>query len=355
MFQGDVVLSRIFYWILLILIIGTFCYLVSDVLAPFLISFVFAYILQPLIERNTARYSLSRSIISLFVFCVFVSGFVLIVLVITPIIYQQFSLFVVKIPKYKASFQENITLLTDHINSFDPDAADKIAEISRSAINSMFSVVTSFANHIWDYTIATINVFALVALVPIILYYFMRDWGKIVSALESLMPEHGKNKMREIFISINELLSGYIRGQLNICLILSVYYVIGLSLIGIDLALLLGLLSGFLIIIPFIGAIASFILASLSCYVTFGFGYEFIYMTILYVIGHTVEGYILAPKIIGNKIGLHPVWIIFAVFAAGSLFGFVGILFAIPLAGIVKVLVLQFLDYYKTTSFYRGR
>lgn len=355
MVERDVFLSRLFYWMLLIIVVGTFGYLVSDVLAPFIVAFIFAYILQPIIERNTARYPLTRSVISFLIFSVFVSGFVLIALVITPIIYQQFSLFVVKIPKYKASFQENITLLTNHINSFDPEAADKVAEISKSAINSMFSVVTSFANHIWDYTIATINVFALVALVPVILYYFMRDWTKIVSALEGLMPEHGKNKMREIFISINELLSGYIRGQLNICLILSVYYVIGLSAIGIDLALLLGLLSGFLIIIPFIGAIASFILASLSCYVTFGFGYEFIYMTILYIFGHTVEGYILAPKIIGNKIGLHPVWIIFAVFAAGSLFGFVGILFAIPLAGIFKVLVLQFLDYYKTTSFYRGR
>lgn len=355
MFEGDVVLSRIFSWILLTLAIGSFCYLVSDVLAPFLVAFVFAYILQPLITRNKARYPFSRSVISLLVFCVFVSGFILLTLVVTPIIYQQLSLFVVKIPKYRDSFQENINLVINYINSFDPEAANKISEISKSAVNSIFSVVSSFANHIWDYTVATINVFALVALVPVILYYFMRDWEKIVSALEGLMPEHGKNKMREIFISINELLSGYIRGQLNICLILSIYYTIGLSLIGIDLALLLGLLSGFLIIIPFIGAIASFLLAALSCYVTFGFGYEFIYMTILFIVGHTIEGYILVPKIIGNKIGLHPVWVIFSVFAAGSLFGFIGILFAIPIAGIVKVLVLQFLDYYKTTSFYRGR
>lgn len=348
-------MNKIFYWLLLFLIIAGFLYLVSGILAPFVISFIFAYILQPVIERNSIRFGVKRSIVSLIIFCVFISAFIMIVLLISPVIYQQIFLFILKIPQYKAYFQENITLLTNHINSFDPDAANRIAETFQSAVNSMFSIVATFVNHIWDYTIATINTFTLLALVPIILYYFMRDWKKIVTSLKEIMPEHGKNKVQEIFTSINELLSGYIRGQLNICIILSIYYTIGLSIIGIDLALLLGLLSGFMIIIPFIGAIVSFCLSALSCYILYGFGYEFIYMTTLYVIGHTVEGYILTPKIIGNRIGLHPVWIIFAVFAAGSLFGFVGVLFAIPLAGILKVIILQVLGYYKTTGFYKGR
>ena len=135
---------------------------------------------------------------------------------------------------------------------------------------------------------------------------------------------------------------------------LTVYYIIGLNLIGIDLALLLGVLSGFLIIIPFIGAMISFLLVTISCYFTFGAGIELVYVIALFVIGHTVEGYILAPKIIGDRIGLHPVWIIFSVFAAGTLFGFLGIMFAIPLAGIVKVIVTNIIDYYKSSKIYKS-
>lgn len=112
-----------------------------------------------------------------------------------------------------------------------------------------------------------------------------------------------------------------------------VYYVLGLNFIGFDLALLLGVLSGFLIIIPFIGAIISILMVTISCYFTFGAGIELLYVIILYIVGHAVEGYILAPKIIGNRIGLHPVWIIFAVFAAGSVLGSIGLVFAIPIAG----------------------
>ena len=176
----------------------------------------------------------------------------------------------------------------------------------------------------------------------------------MVSSIESMLPMRGKSKVREIFTSINQLLSAYIRGQLNICMMLAFYYVLGLNFIGLDLALLLGILSGFLIIIPFIGALISVLLVTISCYFTFGAGTELVYVIILYAVGHTVEGYILAPKIIGNRIGLHPVWILFSVFAAGSVFGFIGIAFAIPIAGIVKVLLSHAIDYYKSSNMYKN-
>lgn len=346
-------MNKVFFWGILLVLTGLFTHAISDVLAPFLIAFVFAYILQPIIDRNCQKYGIGRRVVSIFIFLIFVSSFVLIMLILVPIIYNQVALFVKKIPQYRLYFQKSLTSLSESVSAVDPEASKKVIEAATAAMNSMFSIVTSFANHIWEYTIATINIFTIIALVPIILYYFMRDWTEIVETAQSLMPENGKSKIREIIISINQLLSAYIRGQLIICLLLTVYYVIGLSLIGIDLALLLGILSGFLIIIPFIGALASFFLAVLSCYVTFGPGAELLYVTGLFVFGHTVEGYILAPKIIGNKIGLHPVWILFSVFAAGSLFGFIGILFAIPIAGIVKVLLSHSIDYYKSTRFFR--
>jgi len=347
-------MNKAIFWSFTLLILSSIFYLVSDTLAPFLTAFIFAYLLQPVIDNNCKRFNLPRNFFTLSVFILFLSCFIAITVLLVPLIYKQFAIFIGKIPQYKNNFQDAITILSNKLDNVDPELAAKVSDSAQSFINSAFSVFASFANHIWHYTLATINFFALIALVPIILYYFLRDWPQMVKTVESLFPVRGKSKIREIFISINELLSAYIRGQLNICFLLTVYYTIGLSLIGLDLALLLGVLSGFLIIIPFIGTLISFLLITLSCYFTFGPGIELVYVFVLFAVGHTVEGYILSPKIIGDRIGLHPVWIIFSVFAAGSLFGFLGIMFAIPLAGIVKVLLTHIVEYYKSSKMYKS-
>lgn len=347
-------MNKIIFWTSTLLIAIIMIYLVSATLAPFLISFIFAYLLQPLIETNCKRFKLPRSLATFGVFIMFFSGFIAIMVLLVPIIYKQIAVFVSKIPQYKSNFEVAASAWSEKLDAIDPELAFKVSDSAQSLINSGFALFASFANHLWQYTLATINFFAILALVPIILYYFLRDWPKIVSNVESVLPMRGKSKVREILISINELLSAYIRGQLNICLMLSVYYVVGLHIIGLDLALLLGILSGFLIIIPFIGALISLLLVIISGYFSFGAGVELVYLSILFVIGHAVEGYILSPKIIGDRIGLHPVWIIFAVFAAGSLFGILGIIFAIPIAGIVKVLLSHMIDYYKSSTMYKN-
>lgn len=345
---------RLAFWSVILIIACSFIYLISNTLAPFVIAFIFAYLLQPVIDANCHKLKLPRGAVTFGVFTLFFSGFIAIIVLIVPIIYQQIAIFVKKIPQYKGNFDSGISMWSEKLNEVNPELANKITEAAHNFLDSAFSMFASFANHIWQYTLATINFFTIVALVPVILYYFLRDWPKIVSSVESILPMRGKSEVREIFISINELLSAYIRGQLNICLMLSFYYVLGLNLIGLDLALLLGVLSGFLIIIPFIGAMISILMVTISCYFTFGAGIELLYVIILYIVGHAVEGYILAPKIIGDRIGLHPVWIIFAVFAAGSVLGFVGVVFAIPIAGIVKVLLAHIIAYYKSSKMYKN-
>lgn len=347
-------MNRLAFWSIILAVACSFIYLVSDTLVPFLVAFIFAYLLQPAIDTNCRKLKLPRGIATLGVFIMFLSGFVAIIVLIVPIIYQQIAVFVSKIPQYKSNFQSGIAAWSEQLNEVNPELSNKVTESAQNFLDSAFSIFASFANHIWQYTLATINFFTIVALVPIILYYFLRDWPQIVSSIESILPMRGKSKVREIFTSINELLSAYIRGQLNICLLLAFYYILGLNLIGLDLALLLGILSGFLIIIPFIGAMISVLMVTISCYFTYGAGVELLYVIILYVVGHSVEGYILAPKIIGDRIGLHPVWIIFSVFAAGSVFGFIGIVFAIPIAGIVKVLLSHVIDYYKSSKMYKN-
>ncbi|NRB11152.1 MAG: AI-2E family transporter [Rickettsiaceae bacterium] len=349
-----IILNRAIFWGSFLCVALVLFYLVSNTLAPFIISFIIAYLLQPAIESNCTRFKLPRGLVVFGVFLLFISIFVTALVLLIPVIYQQVAMLLKKIPDYKNYFEVEILKIINKLDALDPEIADKITDSINSFTNTVFSVITTFANHLWEYTMATINFFAIIALVPVILYYFLRDWQKMVQNVESILPIKGKSKVRKIFVAINELLSAYIRGQLNICLLVALYYTIGLSIIGLDFALLLGIIAGILIIIPFIGALISFLLIFISGYFTFGTSIELLYLVIFFAIGHIIEGYLLTPKIIGDRIGLHPVWIIFAVFAAGSLFGFIGVLFAVPIAGIIKVLFSYFMEYYKSSEIYKG-
>lgn len=347
-------MNKLIFWLLVVLILAGLIYAVSSTLAPFIIAFIFAYILEPVIRWICIKLHIRKNTATMGVFIIFLAIFIGLLVLIMPIVYNQLLSYANKIPQYKASIDSLILSWSERIDKIDHAFADKISESGHNLVNGILKIISSFIQNIWEYAMATINFFTIIALVPVVLYYFLRDWGKIVRAIESLLPIKGKSKVREIFHSINSLLAAYIRGQLNICIILTCYYVIGLSIIGVDLSLLLGLFSGFMIIIPFIGILLSFLIVMTNTYFTFGTGGELFCVIILFIIGHIIESYILTPKIIGDKIGLHPVWIIFSVIAAANLFGFIGLFFAIPIAGIVKVLLFYLLDYYKSSKMYKN-
>ena len=339
-------------WSLIFLSITVLLYVTSDIMAPFLIAFILAYMLHPAAEFCSSKFSLSRNKSIFIIFMAFLGLFAALVTLITPIIYSQISLFVGKIPQYKSNVSQAISFWSARLELFDPDISEKISNYLQDAVENMLNGFSSFLEHIWHYTMATINFFTVCVLVPFVLFYFLRDWNEIVRCFESLLPVKKQGQVKQLAISINQLLSAYIRGQLNICLLLSVYYVIGFSLIGIDFSLLLGLGAGFLVLIPFIGAIISYLVVLFSCYVSFGVGNEMIYLTLIFVISHILEGYFLTPRIIGNRIGLHPVWVVFAVLCSADLFGLIGIFFALPVAGIIRIIFLHVVDYYKASSLY---
>ncbi len=346
-------MNKAIFWTIILFCFGYFIYLVSDTLTPFVVSFIFAYLLQPAIDNNAKRLNIPRAWITSTIFTWFIGLIILGATILLPIIYNQIWSFIHKIPKYKKHLEIGVENLTSKFDNIDPEITNKITDAVQNVLNNILSVVALAANNLWGYTLATINFFTIIFLVPIILYYFLRDWPQIIEEFEKLLPIRGKSKIRVIFTEINELLSAYIRGQLNICLILSIYYALGLTFIGVELALLLGIITGFMIIIPFIGVLIPFCLAMLSCYFSYGLTEPLLYVIILFTVGYLIESYILTPKIIGGRIGLHPVWIIFAVFAIGSLFGFVGIIFAIPIAGIIKLLTIHLIDFYRSSKFYK--
>lgn len=348
-------MNKIIFWSIIGVVISVTLKLISGVLTPFFIAGVISYLLQPSIDRILLRYKLSRTVVVSVISLLSFSFFVIIAVVLLPIIYQQIALLINKIPAYNNYLQtELMPIVTKEIQSLDPNIASKIKDSVSNFVNGTFILIKGLANNIWRYTMVTINLFILILLIPIILFYFLRDWHKMVKIINNLLPLNGKKKIEKLLCAINDTLSAYIRGQLNVCLLLSLYYSISLSVIGLDLAVLLGIVSGLSIIIPFVGIFISFILTMVISYFAFGFSSKLIYIIIIYFIGSIVEGYILTPKIIGDKIGLHPLWIIFAVLAFGNLFGFVGIFFAVPIAGIIRILFLSAIDSYKASKFYKG-
>ncbi len=345
--------TAIFWLVFLGLFISGFM-LISDTVKPFFIAFIISYLLQPAIGFIASKFKISNKFASSIIYLIFLSIFFLSLTILVPIIYGQIFTFINNIPKYKNYLQaEILPPIMAKIYSIEPDIAGKIKNSLSNFINSIFTILGSIANNFWRYTIITINIFVLFLLIPIILFYFLRDWAKIIANMKSLLPIKTRPKILEILSAINNLLSAYIRGQLNICLLLSTYYSIAFTVIGIDLSLLLGILTGFLVIIPFIGTFISFLLTLIIGYLTFGMTAKLLYIMIIYLVGNIFESYIITPKIIGDKIGLHPLWIIFSIFACGSLFGIIGIFFAIPIAGITKILLLNLIKFYKSSKFYR--
>lgn len=346
-------MNKLIFWAIVFCVIFASIALISNVLVPFIAAFIIAYMLRPLIDWISNCCKLSKKATSYLVFFLFINVFIILFILLFPIIYHQTAILINKTPLYKSYLQaEFVPFIMQKFHSMDPEIAYKVKESVDGFFNITFSAISVLFNNLWGYTLATIHVFTVLILVPILLFYFLKDWPKMMSFIEQLLPMKNKDKILEILSSINSLLSAYVRGQLNVCLLLSCYYGIVLTLIGVDLSLLLAALSGFLIIIPFIGTSISFSLALIISYFKFGLTLKLSYVIITYVIGYFAEIYILNPKILGDRIGMHPLWIMFAVFACGSVFGFWGIFFAIPIAGIIKIILQFTIRWYKSSRFY---
>lgn len=332
-------MNKTILWFCALGIVLSIIWLFGSIITPFVISFLLAYILHPLVNKITSKCSINKAVVAIFIAVCFTAVAVLLLTLIVPLIYEQVSLLISQLPVYKTYIQGNIIpLLTDKMRYISPDITMRIQSILQGAINNMLGIVASTVNNILDYTMATIGMMFTILLIPIILFYFLRDWPSQTLPFEDLIPNGWLKITKTTLSKIDNLLSAYIVGQSNVCFLMALYYSVGLSVVGLNIGVLLGIISGLTIIIPFVGFLLSFGSALIIGYISFGVGHEILYIAILYITGSVIEGSILTPKIIGDKIGLHPLWIIFSVLAGGHLFGIVGLLFAIPAAGVCKIL-----------------
>ena len=346
---------QISFWLVAALILALFLYIFSDVLLPFVAGLVLAYFLDPVADR-LQRIGLSRIMATVVILITFIVVLVLAFVILVPVLATQMAEFAGKLPEY-------LTRLQPLITSFDPqwleqrfgvDAAS-LKEGLNSVLTSGFGLLTTVFTSIWSSGVALVSIVSLFVVTPVVTFYMLLDWDRMVATVDSWVPRDHVQTVRAIATDINTSTAGFVRGQGTLCLVLGAMYAVGLTLTGLNFGILIGLFAGLISFIPYVGSLTGLVLAVGVAFVQFWPDWTMVVaVAAVFFIGQFIEGNILSPKLVGKSVGLHPVWLMFSLFAFGALFGFVGLLIAVPAAAAVAVLVRFAIARYLESPLYKG-
>lgn len=329
-------------------------YLFQSVLLPFVAGILLAYLLDPPVNRLT-KLGLGRGWATLAVLAAFAILLVGVVLLVVPMLQQQITDLITKLPDLVASLREKlggfITMLQSRISAQD---MAKIEDAVGGKAGDIFSMLPALLGGLLTRGLALFNILSLIFITPIVAFYMMRDWPIIVATVDGWLPKRQAPTIRRLFVEMDQKLSGYIRGVSMICLILAVFYGTALSAVGLDFGLVVGLIAGLLAFIPFVGAIFGFIVSVGLAIAQFSEWTSIALVAGIFLIGQAAEGNFLQPLLVGRQVNLHAVWIIFALLAGGAVFGFLGVLLAVPFAVVIAVLVRFAIEQYRESPLYLG-
>lgn len=345
--------SVIIFWILALVAFFLFISLVSNILLPFVVALIAAYFLDPAADK-LEEIGLSRTIATLVITLIFFWSLVLVGFLTIPLLYEEIVKFVQKVPEYVGIFNEKVLPeFSKLMQKIDPESIDNAKKAASDLSSHVFSFVGKVMGSAWNSGLALVNLFSLFFITPVVTFYMLRDWDKMMEKLENYLPPLYKPTILDQLSKIDTTLSAYIRGQTNVCIILGVFYSVALSFKGLDFALFIGMGTGLLSFIPYVGVIFGFIAGLLVAFFQYGGDWtNMAVVALIFISGQIIEGNFITPKLVGDKVGLHPVWIIFGMLCGASLFGFVGILIAIPVTAIIGVLARFFLEKYLDSKIY---
>ncbi len=330
-------------------------YVLREVLLPFVAGITLAYFLNPLADR-LERLGVSRMVASLTMIAVMILAFVVLALLFLPILGTQVSAFVQGLPNTIARMQTVLTdetreWLTKIVGDRLPDLNKSLADIVAEGAKWM----VGFLGSIWAGGQAIFSIVTLIVIAPVIAFYVLYDWHKMVAKVDGWVPLRHRETVRELATEMDRAIAGFVRGQAGVCLILGAFYAVALSLAGLNFGVLIGMISGLITFIPYVGSLTGLLLASVVAIAQFWPDWTWILLIVgIFFLGQFLEGYILQPKLVGESAGLHPVWLMFALFAFGYLFGFVGLLLAVPIAAAMGVLLRFGLQQYMASALYTG-
>ena len=333
-----------------------FVWLFSSILLPFVAGLVLAYFLDPVADR-LERMGMSRLWATLVILGVFVILFVVALLIVVPLLAGNLTEFLDKAPEYARRLQQLIIdkggpLLKSFGPRFSvPDLQGQVGGIIAKGATWLGDLLAS----IWSGGQALVGILSLIVVTPVVAFYLLVDWDRMLAKMDAWVPPRHRDTVRELAGEVNDAIGGFIRGQALVCLLLGTWYAVGLTLVGLNFGFLIGMIAGFLTFIPYVGSLTGLVLAAGVAVVQFWPDWLWIGAVLaVFFTGQFLEGNILSPKLVGEAVGLHPVWLMFALFAFGSLFGFVGLLIAVPVAATLGVLARFALRRYLASPLYRG-
>jgi predicted PurR-regulated permease PerM len=333
-------------------------YLLRDVILPFAAGLALAYLLDPLADR-LQRLGLGRLSASLLILALFVVGLLLTLLIVAPIAAKQVAGLVTTLPGMVSRLQgiivERAGPLLQRVGG-----ADVLTDLQSSVgtlVGQGGSWLMAFLGSIWSGGQALISIVSLLVVTPVVAFYILLDWDRMVDKIDAWVPPRHREVVRCLGREIDGAITGFLRGQTLVCLILGTFYAVGLFFVGLNFGVLIGLIAGFLTFIPYVGTLTGFLLSVGVALVQYWPDSDWLHIGLtigVFVVGQFLEGNIISPKLVGDSVGLHPVWLMFALLAFGSLFGFLGLLIAVPVAASIGVLVRFALRRYLESPLYHA-
>ena len=335
------------FWLLVAIIMAFSFYFLRTILLPFVIGIAVAYFLDPVVDKLEER-KWNRSLATLFTLFVFLALVIFLVFLLVPVLTNQLKNFAQFLPIVKDKLQLIIDAVAGILNN-KVDA--KVLDVPASGLVKWS---TKMLGGVIDGGAAIADLLSLFLITPLVAFYLLRDWDLIVEKVYDWFPIRHKDTLQEQLNEIDKKLAAFVRGQGTVCLILASYYAITLTMTGLEFGVVIGVFAGLISFVPFVGAIFGGLLSIGLAYLQFEAWTNIVIIAGIFILGQILEGYILTPKFIGEAVGLHPVWVIFSLLAGGALFGFLGVLLALPMAAIVGVLFRFCIDHYKNSSYYNG-
>jgi predicted PurR-regulated permease PerM len=327
--------------------------LFDSVLAPFVAAAVIAYALDPPTTYLT-RLGVPRGLAALLMILAMLFALLLFALLLYPLILAQIGLLINRVPQYVQLLQAWAREVITHLQqSFGSDVVnDKLRDLVSSQAGTMLNVVVSTLTGVIGSGVAIFNVLSLAVVTPVVGFYLLRDWKGVIRRVDTWLPRRYAGVIRAQAREVDRILSAWVRGQAMCCVILALYYALALSLAGLDLGLIVGLAAGVLSFIPYVGSITGGITAIGLALAQFPHWRGVIVVVCVLVIGQVLEGYVIYPRFLGDRVELPAVWVIFALFAGGAAFGFLGVMLAVPVAATIGVLCRFWLRRYLASQLY---
>jgi len=346
--------QRFLFWLAALAAFVLLIHLLKPILLPFIAGLGVAYLLDPIADKLEEK-GLSRVLATALITVVFFSLVIGIILLMAPLLQSQIAGIAQRLPEFIDLIQRFATDSVGKVKALLPvDTLDAGKNLGSDVAGSIGNAVREVLQRLWAGGKAIFGLFSVAIITPVVSFYMLLKWDDIVDQVDDLLPRHHADTIREQAREIDRTLSGFIRGQASVCLTLAVIYGVSLSVVGLEAGLLIGLAAGIISFVPYIGAVSGVCMALGVALVQFDTWLPILMVIGVFGVGQLLESYVLTPRMVGDRVGLHDLWIIFAVMAGGALFGFVGVLLAVPTAAVIGVLVRFSLNRYQDSALYLG-